>query len=219
MPSYRRLGELPPKRHMQFENRGKSYLNEGLFYEHVVTTQGFDRVYRILYHRRPPTRVVSTHSVGQLDLTAVPDQELRHHHIKTGNFKRSGDPIIDRVPMMFKQDLTAYRVRPAQQQSEIYCNAAADEVIFIHQGSGYLQTTYGRLPYRRGDYCVIPRTCNYMIVSDDITQEDHLILESHGPVRIPKQYLNEDGQMLLGSPYYERDFHSPVDLQAPRRRR
>lgn len=212
MPSYRRLGELPPKRHMQFENSGESYLNEGLFYEHVVTTQGFDRVYSILYHRRPPTRVVSTETVGSLELTAIPNQELRHHHIKSGNLQRGGDPVIDRVPMMFNEDLTAYRVRPDRQQTEIYRNAAADETIFIHQGSGYIQTTYGRLPYRRGDYCVIPRTCNYIMVSDDITKEDHFILESHGPVRIPKQYLNEDGQMLMGSPYYERDFHSPADL-------
>ncbi|MDB4473273.1 homogentisate 1,2-dioxygenase, partial [bacterium] len=214
MPSYRRLGEIPPKRHMQFENKGESYLNEGLFYEHVVTTQGFDRVYSILYHRRPPTRVVSTETVGKLELNACSDQELRHHHIKSGDLVRGGDPITDRIPMMFNEDLTAYRVRPDRQQAEIYRNAAADEIIFIHHGQGHIETTYGRLPYRRGDYCVIPRTCNYRIVSESISQEDHLIIESNGPVRIPQQYLNQDGQMLLGSPYSERDFHSPLELDS-----
>ncbi|MDA7910319.1 homogentisate 1,2-dioxygenase [bacterium] len=214
MPSYRRLGEIPPKRHMQFENKGASYLNEGLFYEHVVTTQGFDRVYSILYHRRPPTRVVSTETVGKLELNACSDQELRHHHIKSGDLVRGGDPITDRIPMMFNEDLTAYRVRPDRQQAEIYRNAAADEIIFIHHGQGHIETTYGRLPYRRGDYCVIPRTCNYRIVSESISQEDHLIIESNGPVRIPQQYLNQDGQMLLGSPYSERDFHSPLELDS-----
>jgi homogentisate 1,2-dioxygenase len=213
MPSYRKLGELPPKRHMQFENSGESYLGEKLFYEHVVTTQGFDRTYSILYHRRPPTRVVSTETVGQLELKEAKQPELRHHHIKTGEMKRAGDPITDRIPMMFNQDLTAFRVRPSKQQVEIYRNGAADEVIFVNEGSGYLDTTYGRLPYRRGDYIVIPRTTNYIIVSDDIEKEDHLILECFAPVRIPKQYLNEDGQMLLGSPYYERDFHSPAELE------
>jgi homogentisate 1,2-dioxygenase len=214
MPSYRRLGEIPPKRHMQFENKGESYLNEGLFYEHVVTTQGFDRVYSILYHLRPPTRVVSTETVGKLELNACSDQELRHHHIKSGDLVRGGDPITDRIPMMFNEDLTAYRVRPDRQQAEIYRNAAADEIIFIHHGQGHIETTYGRLPYRRGDYCVIPRTCNYRIVSESISQEDHLIIESNGPVRIPQQYLNQDGQMLLGSPYSERDFHSPLELDS-----
>ena len=114
--------------------------------------------------------------------------------------------------MMFNEDLTAYRVRPDRQQSEIYRNAAADEVIFIQQGSGVIETTYGRLPYRRGDYCVIPRTTNYRIVSDDVQQEDHLILECAAPVRIPKQYLNVDGQIMLGAPFQERDFHGPVEL-------
>ena len=85
--------------------------------------------------------------------------------------------------------------------------------ICIQQGSGFIDTTYGRLTYKRGDYVVIPRTTNYIIVSNDIVKEDHLILECFAPVRIPKQYLNEDGQMLMGSPYYERDFHSPAELQ------
>ena len=148
MPTYRRLGKLPPKRHIQFENPGDSYLNEGLYYEHVVTTQGFDRTYSIMYHQRPPTRVVSTETVGEFELEAIPDQELRHHHIKSANLKRGGDPIQGRVPLMFNEDLVALRSRPETQQPEIYRNAAADEIIFIQQGSGYIDTTYGRLPYK-----------------------------------------------------------------------
>ncbi len=212
MPSYRKLGQLPPKRHIQFDNLEPSFLDEKMFYEHVITTQGFDRVYSILYHRRPPTRVVSTATVGQLSLVEAANPELRHHHIKSGNLKRGGDPILGRVPMMFNSDLVAYRARPDRQQSEIFRNGAADEVIFIQQGTGYIDTTYGRLPYKRGDYVVMPRTTNYRMVSDAIEMEDHLILECFAPVRIPQQYLNQDGQMLMGSPYYERDFHSPVEL-------
>jgi homogentisate 1,2-dioxygenase len=213
MPSYRKLGQLPPKRHMHFENPNHSFLNENMFYEHVITTQGFDRVYSILYHQRPPTRIISTETFGQFSLEKCPHQELRHYHIKSGSMKRGSDPIFGRVPILFNEDLVAYRARPENPQTEIYRNGAADEVIFIQQGSGYFDTTYGRLPYRRGDYVVIPRTTNYMLVSDDISQEDHLILECFAPVRIPKQYLNEDGQMLMGTPYYERDFHSPTELQ------
>ncbi len=213
MPSHRSLGILPPKRHMQFENDGESYLGEGLYYEHVVTTQGFDRTYSIMYHHRPPTRIESTENVGTMDLTPYADQELRHHHLKTAEMKRGGDPITSRIPLLFNEDLISYRVRPDQQQSEIYRNGAADEVIFIQQGSGYIDTTYGRLRYRRGDYVVIPRTTNYLMVSDDISNEDHMILECNAPVRIPRQYLNEDGQLFLGTPYYERDFHSPTELQ------
>ncbi len=212
MPYYRRLGQLPPKRHMQFERKGESFLNEGLYYEHVVTTQGFDRAYSIMYHLRPPTRVRKTETVGHVEIHPFEGQELRHHHLKTQDMPRGGDPIRGRVPIMFNEDLVCYRVKPDSPQTELYRNAAADELIFVNQGSGYLETTYGKLPYRRGDYIVIPRTTNFTIHSDDITQEDHLILECFAPVRIPKQYLNEDGQLYLGTPYSERDFHSPTEL-------
>lgn len=212
MPSYRKLGQLPPKRHMQFEQPGKSYLDEGLYYEHVITTQGFDRTYSILYHKRPPTVVTHTETVGKVEIKAAENQELRHHHIKTQEIPRGGSPTTGRIPMLFNEDLVCYRVKPESPQDELYRNAAADELIFINHGSGYLDTTYGKLPYRRGDYIVMPRTTNYLFHSDDISQEDHLVLECFAPVRIPKQYLNEDGQMLLGSPYYERDFHSPSDI-------
>ena len=212
MPTYRSLGQLPPKRHMQFENSSDSFLDEGLFYEHVITTQGFDRTYSILYHRRPPTRVTKTETVGTMKLEAVSEQEMRHYHIKTQNMPRGGCPITGRVPMMFNEDVVCYRVKPETEQAELYRNGAADEVIFINQGSGYIETTFGKLPYRRGDYVVIPRTTNFQFFSDDVSQEDHLILECNAPVRIPKQYLNEDGQMFMGTPYYERDFHSPAEL-------
>ncbi len=212
MPSYRKMGILPPKRHIQFENPNDSYLDEGLFYEHVITTQGFDRAYSILYHNKPPTRILKSEPAGTINLEKFAQQELRHHHIKTQDLPRSGDPISGRVPMMFNDDLTAWRVKPEQQQTELYRNSAADEVIFIHQGSGYIDSVYGRLPYRRGDYVIMPRTATYQIVSDDITKEDHLIIETFSPVRIPGSYQNEDGQMYLGVPYYERDFHSPTEL-------
>ncbi len=212
MPSYRSSGNLPPKRHMKFDRDGDSFRGEGIHYEHVVTTQGFDRAYSIMYHLRPPTRVVKTETVGHVELRAIDDQELRHHHIKSQDMPRGGDPIWARKPMMFNDDLTVFRVKPDTEQTEIYRNGAADEVIFIQQGSGHIDTTFGRLPYRRGDYVVIPRTTNYLIVSDNIQKEDHLILECNGPVRIPKQYQNEDGQMYLGTPYYERDFYSPTEL-------
>ncbi len=212
MPSYRTLGLLPKKRHMLLERDNDSFLGEGIHYEHVVTTQGFDRAYSIMYHLRPPTRVIKTETVGSVKLKAIENQELRHHHLKTQKLPRSGDPIQARKPMLFNEDLACYRVKPDTQQSEIYRNGAADEVIFIHQGSGHLETNFGKLPYRRGDYIVVPRTTNYLIVSDDISKEDHMILECNAPVRIPKGYQNEDGQMYLGTPYYERDFHSPTEL-------
>jgi homogentisate 1,2-dioxygenase len=212
MPSYRKLGELPRKRHIKLaRDPGTSFLGEGMAYEHIVTTVGFDRAYSIMYHLRPPTRVESVEFVNEMKLEPAKNLPLQPHHF-TGNIPRGGDPITSRVPFLFNDDLVAYRVKPDKPQDEIFRNGAADEVIFVQQGSGHVETAFGKLPYKRGDYIVIPRTFNYRIHSDDIAKEDHLVLECFSPVRVPAQYQNVDGQMYLGTPFYERDFHSPSEL-------
>lgn len=213
MPNYRQMGQTPTKRHTKLSvDASKSFLGEGMAYEHVVTTAGFNRAYSILYHLRPPTRNSRVEFVRNLDIQAAEKLPLRQHHIQSQNLPRSGDPILGRVPMMFNDDLICWRVRPESSQNELYRNGAADEVIFIQQGSGVIETSQGILPYRRGDYVVLPRTTTYRFLPDEIGREDHLVLECMSPVRIPSRYQNEDGQMLLGCPYYERDFHGPVDL-------
>lgn len=212
MPNYRSLGKIPPKRHIKLELPAEeSFLGESLAYEHIVTTQGFDRSYSILYHLRPPTRNTKVEFIGSHKIAAVEDQPLRHHHLKTHHLPRSKDPITGRVPLFFNDDLVSYRARPTEQQQDLFRNGAADEVIFIQSGSGVVETMFGALPYRRGDYIVMPRTITYRLVSDQIDNEEHLILESFSPIRVPDRYHNPDGQIMLGAPLYERDFHSPSD--------
>ncbi len=186
MPNYRRMGVLPPKRHIQFKrDKQDSFLGEGLYYEHVVTTAGFDRAYTIAYHLRPPTRVTNVELVGEYPLEEGARDALRHHHLQTQKLSRIGNPITGRVPLLFNDDLVSYRCKPVADQDEIYRNGSADEVIFINNGGGFLETHFGRVPYRRGDYVVVPQATNYRLVSDDVELEDHLILECFGPVRIP----------------------------------
>jgi len=213
MPNYRSLGLLPPKRHIALRrDKADSFLGEGLYYEHIVTTVGFDRAYTIMYHLRPPTRNTEVEPAGEISIEPAEMNQLRHHHLRSQDLPRTGDPIGGRVPILFNDDLVAWRCKPERPQTELYRNGSADEVIFINQGSGYLETAFGRLPYRRGDYIVIPHSQNYRLISDAPEQEDHLILECFSNVRVPQRYLNPDGQMHLGTPYYERDFHSPTEL-------
>lgn len=213
MPVYMKLGEVPRKRHIKMtRDPHTSFKGEGIAYEHVITTQGFDRAYSIMYHMRPPTRVKKVEPAGHVELAHADGQMLRHHHFKTFDLPRKGDPIQGRVPMMFNEDVTAWRCRPAEGQKTLYRNGGADEVIYIHAGKGTLETPYGKLPYKELDYIIIPRGTTYRLVSDEVAREDHLILESVGPVRLPKRYLNPDGQLMLGAPYYERDFHGPREL-------
>ncbi|HEY6563672.1 MAG TPA: homogentisate 1,2-dioxygenase [Pirellulaceae bacterium] len=214
MPHYMRLGLVPPKRHIQHRRpEAESFEGEGLYYEHVLTTNGFDRSYTIMYHLRPPTRIREIEAAGTVELHAAEGLPLRPHHLRTGGMPRAGDGITGRIPLMFNDDLVVYRCRPQTSQQELYRNGAGDEVIFVQAGQGTLDSTFGRLKYRRGDYLVIPRTTVYRLCPDNVAQEDYLILESRGPVRLPHRYFNPDGQLMMGAPYYERDFHGPTELK------
>jgi homogentisate 1,2-dioxygenase len=203
------MGSIPRKRHI--EHRVKpGYKGEGIYYEEVVTTAGFGRAYSIVYHLRPPTRVRKVEPAGSCVIETAAEPVLRHHHLKTGNIPVKGDPITGRLPLLHNADVTIHRCRPASPQAELYRNADADEILFIHKGSGTLSSLFGTLPFRPFDYVVVPRCTTYRLEFDAGTQPDLLILESAGSVVIPPHYLNPDGQLRLGAPYSERDLHGPT---------
>jgi homogentisate 1,2-dioxygenase len=208
MPPYIQLGSLARKRHIAHRREG-GHRGEGIYYEEVVTTAGFGRAYSICYHLRPPTRVRKVEGAGESLVDTVAQPTLRHHHVKTGNLKRAGDPITGRVPLLVNDDVILARCRPAQPQGELYRNAAADEVIFVHQGRGTLHSMFGLLPFRPGDYIVVPHCTTYRLEFDAGTQPDLLVIEATGNIAVPPRYLNPDGQIRLGAPYSERDFHGP----------
>lgn len=213
MPYYRQLGSIPRKRHTQHRTE-PGHRGEGIFYEEVVTTQGFSRAYSIVYHLRPPTRVVQIESAGQVELRLAQLPTLRHHHIKTANLPVAGDVVSGRVPLLANDDVVLTRCRPAQrQQAELYRNAAADELLFVHRGSGTLTTIFGTQPVKPFDYVLIPRCTTYRLdfVAEG-EQPDLLIVESPGRLGFPPRYLNPDGQFRLGAPFCERDLHGPTEL-------
>jgi len=208
MPYYRQLGSIPPKRHTA-HHANPGFNHEGIYYEEVVTTQGFSRAYSIVYHLRPPTRVTKVQAAGTIGIETVSQEVLRHHHIKSNEMPRGGDPIGGRVPMFVNQDVVLSRCRPAQQQRELYRNAAADEIVFMHHGTGVLRTMFGTLPFKPCDYIVIPRTTTYQIEFAG-NDADMLVIESPGNIGFPPRYLNPDGQFRLGAPFAERDLHGPA---------
>src|SRR5262249_48058997 len=208
MPAYRKLGSIPPKRHVAHSHK-PGYRGEGIYYEEVVTTAGCGRAYGIAYHLRPPTRVRKVEAAGTVALDIVSEPSLRHHHLRTGPMKAAGDPITGRVPLLVNDDVAMLRCRPAKPQAELYRNAAADEVLFIHAGKGTLQTMFGVLPFRPFDYVVVPHCTTYRIEFDPGVQPDLLTVEASNNIVPPPRYLNPDGQIKLGAPYSERDFHGP----------
>jgi homogentisate 1,2-dioxygenase len=214
MPAYRRVGQLPAKRHIEFRTApAPGYRGEGIYYEEVVTQNGFSRAYSIAYHLRPPTRVRKIEPAGTVHLELTEQPVLRHHHLKSGGLKPQGDCITGRVPVLANADVTLSRCRPAQRQAGLYRNAVDDEIVFVQQGQGTLHTMLGPLPFKPFDYVVVPRCTTYRLEFDAGDQPDLLVIESAGTLEIPQRYLNPDGQLRLGAPYSERDFHGPRDVE------
>ena len=134
MPRYLRLGTVPPKRHTA--NRVQpGYKGEGIYYEEVVTTQGFGRAYSIVYHLRPPTRVRRIEPAGERRVAVAGQAALRHHHLKTGGFPATGDPVTGRVPLLTNADVTLWRCRPVAPQGELFRNAVGRRDALHPQGT------------------------------------------------------------------------------------
>jgi homogentisate 1,2-dioxygenase len=211
MPRYLSLGRLPPKRHTAHRT-SPGYRNEGLYYEEVVTTQGFSRGYSIAYHLRPPTRVKKIEPAGSVTVDMAESNSLRHVHLKTKDLPRNGCVITGRVPLFTNADVTLARCRPAKPQVELYRNAAADEILFVQRGKGRLLSHFGVLPFKPFDYVVVPKCTTYRVEFDAADPPDLLVIESLGNVGFPPRYLNPDGQLRMGAPFCERDLHGPAEL-------
>jgi homogentisate 1,2-dioxygenase len=210
MPRYHSLGSIPKKRHIA-HRVAPGFKNEGIFYEEVISTHGFSRAYSIAYHLRPPTRVRKVEPAGTWPVERSEQRALRHHHLKTCSITAKGDPVTGRVPLFTNADVTMWRCRPAHPQQELFRNALADEIIFVHRGSGRLLTHFGTLPFRPFDYIVIPRCTTYQLELDAVPGTDLLVVESPGLLEFPRRYINDDGQFRLGAPFCERDLHGPGD--------
>ena len=169
MPSYRKVGSIPAKRHTAHRAE-PGFKNEGIYYEEVVTTAGFGRAYSIVYHLRPPTRVKNIEAAGSIVPDIVEQPVLRHHHLKTGGIPVAGDPLTGRVPLMLNADVTLARCRPAQRQNELYRNADADEVIFIHHGDGKLGWRNVKLGAQAGDW---------VEVAEGLKEGDHIVTSAN----------------------------------------
>src|SRR4029079_10549470 len=184
MPQYQILGSLPRKRHIAHKHE-PGYRNEGIYYEEVVTTQGFGRAYSICYHLRAPTRVRALEPAGEVGLEPADGDVLRHYHLKSAAILAAGDIVGGRVRCVFNDDVVISRCRPKEAQSELYRNATTDEIIFVHRGRGVLQSMFGLLPFKPYDYIVIPRCTTYRLEFDRDTNPDLLAVESTGNIGIP----------------------------------
>ena len=211
MPYYHTLGRVPPKRHTQFRKPDGS-----LYHEELMGHEGFTGTSALLYHTHPPTAVKRVARCKEMPLQADPDRTLRHRHFRTAQIaktQKGGSATLDRVPLLFNNDVAMYYVEPDRQDQHYYRNAQADEVIYVAEGKGTLESVLGNLPYRQGDYLVIHRGILYRLLMDQNTPHKLLVIESKGHIRFPKRYRNEFGQLIEGAPFSERDIRVPQELE------
>lgn len=208
MPFYNKMGKIPHKRHTQFRKA-----NGDLHHEQLFGTIGFDGMSSLMYHLYPPTIVKEY--VGKVDLSPeiVEDQNMKMRSLMGYDVKPKDDFLESRVPVLVNVDCHIVLAQPKKSlRNYFYKNADADEVIFIHKGTGTLRTQLGNIPFQYGDYLVVPRGIIYQIDFD--TEDNKLfIVESFRPVYTPKRYKNWFGQHLEHSPFCERDFKTPTELE------
>lgn len=205
---YHSLGQVPAKRHTQFRKP-----DGGLYHEELFSTEGFSDLYSLLYHCNAPTQIVQVGEPYSVEPSIINDRQLKHRSLKGFQVEPEDDYLRSRKPVLVNDDCKIILAAPRQSMSNyFYKNADADEVIFVHVGSGKLRTMYGSLEFSYGDYLVIPRGTTYQLEFAD--QNNRLfIVESSSPVVTPKRYRNGFGQLMEHSPYCERDIRKPENLQ------
>ncbi len=208
MPVYHRQGQIPHKRHIQFRQS-----NGGLYHEELVGTQGFSGVSALVYHLHPPTIVKEKGAPYSIAPEIAISENLQALSFKGFELAPTDHYLDSRTALFVNNDLTVGLAAPRKSMNgDFFKNADADEMIFIHQGSGTLSTMYGSLDFNYGDYLVIPRGTIYQIKFD--SPENRLLyIESYSPIRFPARYRNQSGQLLEHSPFCERDVRLPQNLE------
>ena len=208
MPFYQRLGKIPHKRHTTFKKPDGGY-----YYEQLFGTIGFDGMSSLLYHNHRPTQVKEVLKSYDVSPKIAVDKNMLSLGIKGFDVKPKDDFLESRTAVLVNNDCEIVLAAPKKSLREyFYKNADCDELLFVHEGSGTLRTLLGNIPFSYGDYLVIPRGMIYQIDFD--TEANRLfIVESHRPMYTPKRYRNWFGQHLEHSPFCERDFRAPSELE------
>jgi homogentisate 1,2-dioxygenase len=208
MPYYHSLGNIPHKRHTQFRKPDGNLYSEQLF-----STEGFSNDYSLLYHIYPPTQIIKTEKPVDVSPKIAEEKMLSHRSFEGFKIAPVKDYLESRIPILVNNDVHIVLASPKTSVTEyFYKNTDADEMIFVHEGSGVLRTLYGEITFGYGDYLVIPRGSIYQIHFND--ENNRLfIVESFSPIRFPKRYLSKNGQLLEHAPFCERDIRTPQNLQ------
>lgn len=208
MPIYQQQGLIPKKRHVTFRQKDGS-----LYHEELFGTEGFSSTSSLLYHLHPPTMVKHMGTPYSVKPIIAIEDNLKAMSFMGLDVKPEDDYIKSRKVLFVNDDLSVGMMAPKKSMEDYFFkNADADEMLFVHKGSGVLKTIYGSIDFEYGDYIIIPRGTVYQLQFE--TSENKLLfIESSSPIKTPKRYRNEYGQLLEHSPFCERDFKLPHSFE------
>ena len=210
MAYYRRLGEVPPKRHTQHRRP-----DGGLYFEELMGEEGFSSDSALLYHRHIPSAIVDATPWPLPDLSTKANHPLRPRHLKLhelfpGEDWKRHDVVTDRRLVLGNADVRLSYV-VAGETSPLYRNALGDECVYVESGEAVVETVFGALPARQGDYVILPRATTHRWIPTGDAPLRAYCIEANSHITPARRYLSKFGQLLEHSPYCERDLHGPAE--------
>jgi homogentisate 1,2-dioxygenase len=205
---YQRVGDIPAKRHTQHRNT-----SGGLYYEELMGEEGFSSDSSLLYHTHIPSAIVDARTWELPDQETRPNQPLIPRHLKLhglfpGQDWKSVDAVTGRQLVLGNADVRL-SYAAVGETSPLYRNATGDECVYVEAGRGVVETVFGDLEVREGDYVVLPQATTHRWVPVGEHPLRLYIIEGSSHIAPPKRYLSRYGQFLEHSPYCERDLRSP----------
>ncbi len=205
MAHYRAIGKLPRQRHTQMRDE-----NGHLFREVLMGEEGFSSDSSLLYHRGVPSAIVDSQVWELGDQSRRPNHPLKPIHLKLHDLETGTCPVEGRRLILGNNDVRLTYVVTGTDPSPLYRNAIGDECVFVEFGSGTVETVFGVVPYRTGDYVIIPRSTDHRWVPAEPSRLYAVEANSH--IHPPKNYLSRFGQFLEHAPFCERDLYGPEEL-------
>jgi homogentisate 1,2-dioxygenase len=208
MAYYRQLGTVPPKRHTQHRDP-----DGHLYYEELMGEEGFSSDSSLLYHRGVPSAIVGAEVWELPDQTRTPNHPLKPRHLRLHTLFVAGESavaVIGRRLVLGNNDVRISYVVTGTGASPLYRNGIGDECVYVESGGGVVETVFGPLHFRSGDYVVIPRATTHRWLPNQSSRLYAIEANSH--VHPPKRYLSRFGQLLEHSPYCERDLYGPAEV-------
>lgn len=205
MAHYRSAGSIPPKRHTQHRDA------EGrLYFEELMGEEGFSSDSSLLYHHGVPSALVDSRTWELSDQSRTPNHPLKARHLRLHDLETGTCPVEGRRLVLGNNDVRIAYVLTGTEPSPLYRNAIGDECVYVEHGTGTVETVFGVVAYRTGDYVVVPRATTHRWVPAEPSRLYAVEANSH--IHPPKRYLSRFGQLLEHAPYCERDLHGPADL-------